>query len=734
MSGHFSAATMSDVVPAQSRMLDGKERRHLEASFDRDLGHVRVHEGAHAAAAARSLDAAAFTVGHDVVLGAGVPAFSTPTGRYLLAHEVAHTLQQRPVAGSTPVEIGARATPHEHAADGAARRVAAGGPAHLPATPAISPVVQRAELGTYVSTHGEKPYLDGAVGFFNFWGHTNVKRVASMEEIVEDLASKRGHVDTFRIVSHGNAGELKLGLLKGLPNNRFSKDEAALRTAAEFRPLASGVRIMDDATYESWTKFLLADPKTKPLLAAAGVTTVPDGGSVAGLFLRGLLESQFVAIAQGPDGKPANVKNRGVVDQFTRLRQTGYARALAGGDAALKRSLDQLVKETPGALARAGVTVSSDAVEDSADPLLDRSGAARLDPTLARDTSEGAGGPYVSNLEKLRARIDDKTQIEIRGCNVGADGAFLDLVRSLFGRPGKLPSVSAPDLYQYFFQIETITSYRRDPGGQKELTKDFGKFSRPFETRQRMLDREAIHAVNEKSLAEFATKYGLDPLTIYLLNPELRKDEPWHQFKPPLVWLVARKVKAGANKTFAEFATNVLGDASLADVIKFYNPQIAKQTLWDKTAGRTELEPNDDVWLSPPAVRKGTIWDRAIDPTLPRGGPDQPAPLRTRTASPSPTAADYDASLRGGRPFVFFADEKVKVRLDAVTGRSAIAAWLAARNYGAMPVTTAKVDRMLDSKTIPYVEFLAEGFPPLDVDDPLFNDDPRYPAHIIRRP
>ncbi|HEY5951377.1 MAG TPA: DUF4157 domain-containing protein, partial [Kofleriaceae bacterium] len=210
----------------------GAERQELEASFGRDLGHVRIHEGPAAASSARAIQAAAYTVGHDIVLGAGTPSFSTRGGRHLLAHEVAHTLQQRPLGASGgEVSLGARGTSFERAADGAADRVARGQTATFQPAAQIAPVIQRAtEAGTYISTVGEKPYLDAAVEFFKFWGHPNIKRVASMEDVVDDLATKKGHIDTFRIVSHGSNGRMQLGTARSLPADNFNSDQAKLRT------------------------------------------------------------------------------------------------------------------------------------------------------------------------------------------------------------------------------------------------------------------------------------------------------------------------------------------------------------------------------------------------------------------------------------------------------------------------------------------------------------------------
>jgi hypothetical protein len=60
-----------------------------------DFGRVRIHTDPQAAEAAKTVNARAFTVGQDVVFGAGQYSLGTSAGRHLLAHELTHTLQQR---------------------------------------------------------------------------------------------------------------------------------------------------------------------------------------------------------------------------------------------------------------------------------------------------------------------------------------------------------------------------------------------------------------------------------------------------------------------------------------------------------------------------------------------------------------------------------------------------------------------------------------------------------------
>ena len=67
---------------------------YFEPRFGRDFSGVRVHTDSRAAASARRLNARAYTLGQDVVFDAGQFAPETQEGRRLLAHELAHVVQQ----------------------------------------------------------------------------------------------------------------------------------------------------------------------------------------------------------------------------------------------------------------------------------------------------------------------------------------------------------------------------------------------------------------------------------------------------------------------------------------------------------------------------------------------------------------------------------------------------------------------------------------------------------------
>lgn len=73
--------------------LPKSSRNFFESRFGRDFSHVRTHSDNRTANLAKSINARAFTVGNDVVFGAGEFSPNTGRGRHLLAHELTHVAQ-----------------------------------------------------------------------------------------------------------------------------------------------------------------------------------------------------------------------------------------------------------------------------------------------------------------------------------------------------------------------------------------------------------------------------------------------------------------------------------------------------------------------------------------------------------------------------------------------------------------------------------------------------------------
>jgi hypothetical protein len=77
-----------------SRPLEGGVQSRMERAFGHNFSHVRVHTDPRAAQLSSDLNARAFTIGNDVAFGAGEYRPGTLVGDALIAHELAHVVQQ----------------------------------------------------------------------------------------------------------------------------------------------------------------------------------------------------------------------------------------------------------------------------------------------------------------------------------------------------------------------------------------------------------------------------------------------------------------------------------------------------------------------------------------------------------------------------------------------------------------------------------------------------------------
>ena len=95
--------------------LDSQTRDWMESRFGESFDEVRIHTGSRAAQMADTQQARAFTVGGDIVFGEGQFAPQTTEGKRLLAHELAHVVQQRGTVGAVAGEQSAERDAHEAA-------------------------------------------------------------------------------------------------------------------------------------------------------------------------------------------------------------------------------------------------------------------------------------------------------------------------------------------------------------------------------------------------------------------------------------------------------------------------------------------------------------------------------------------------------------------------------------------------------------------------------------------
>ena len=95
-----------EVLASPGRPLDAEARAFMERRFGHDFGHIRVHCDERAGDSARVINALAYSAGHHMVFGAGHYSPTTTSGRQLLAHELAHSLQQQSSGGLSSQEPG----------------------------------------------------------------------------------------------------------------------------------------------------------------------------------------------------------------------------------------------------------------------------------------------------------------------------------------------------------------------------------------------------------------------------------------------------------------------------------------------------------------------------------------------------------------------------------------------------------------------------------------------------
>ena len=145
--GIESPPLVHGVLRSPGQLLDAETRAFFEPRFGHDFGQVRIHADGRAGESAGAVNALAYAVGQDIVFGAGQYAPHTAAGRKLLAHELAHTLQQGLGTGMGlgpgRLRVGDPAEAAEREAEVAAQAVLAEGQTAVANEPAAPPALRR---------------------------------------------------------------------------------------------------------------------------------------------------------------------------------------------------------------------------------------------------------------------------------------------------------------------------------------------------------------------------------------------------------------------------------------------------------------------------------------------------------------------------------------------------------------------------------------------------------------
>lgn len=141
--------TLSEAAGSAGTSLPDELRTSMERSLGTNLDRVRIHTGPESAAAAKSVQATAYTTGQDIHFAPGSYDPGSRAGQHLIAHEVAHTVQQGSggdvLSAQGKLEISSPGDAHEQEADRFADGFVSGSRAPLSrvASGAVAHTVQR---------------------------------------------------------------------------------------------------------------------------------------------------------------------------------------------------------------------------------------------------------------------------------------------------------------------------------------------------------------------------------------------------------------------------------------------------------------------------------------------------------------------------------------------------------------------------------------------------------------
>ncbi|HTQ31526.1 MAG TPA: DUF4157 domain-containing protein [Opitutaceae bacterium] len=176
-----------DVLRSSGQPLDAASRAFMEPRFGYDFSRVRVHSDARAAQSAEAVNAQAYTVGSNIVFGANRGG---PGNQRLLAHELAHVVQQggRHAGGSLTVAPAHDSA--EGAADRAADQVLSGGQA-APSTKAAGRLQRMGANPNCTAT--EVPVIHQGIFDANPWAKKTVSALGASPLTQKTLDALQRH-------------------------------------------------------------------------------------------------------------------------------------------------------------------------------------------------------------------------------------------------------------------------------------------------------------------------------------------------------------------------------------------------------------------------------------------------------------------------------------------------------------------------------------------------------------
>lgn len=442
-------------------------RRFMEHRIGADFSQVRVHVDDQAARLNGALAARAFTHGRDIYFAPGEYRPGTRDGDLLLAHELAHVVQQSAAPARKILAAPLAGGNREGQAPGMM-------------TPALrvqgSPPIQRSQA-LYFSTHGRQGYFRYAERFHREKGFPPPVRVGSIEEVLEHMRTLSRPIDFVRIVTHAVPAGIFLPLFRGGSSSLFEQDMQLQSQRALAQELAvEHPTVRQGEEYHVETAEFHVAPRDWVRRAWQEINWTRGGPDV-------LIEHRYL-LSDAPTGERGDQADLDAHSFFwwvldrELLRTPAVWRTLRPRDR--QRLLDlfnrniaifrgQLVRgrwgtvESLGRLEAMIVQVAPRLVT----PFVQA--GFQLRSSLPEDryrSVQGAveRGTYVENLLWAKFKIANGAELQIRGCRIGQNMSWLETFRDFFGHGEgenrSRPHVSAPML-RHAFGIRSIRRGRR---------------------------------------------------------------------------------------------------------------------------------------------------------------------------------------------------------------------------------------------------------------------------------
>jgi hypothetical protein len=181
--GSEAPSIVHETLGSAGRPIDSATRVDMESQFGADFGAVRIHHDQRAAQSAKAIGALAYTVGPNIAFGEGCYAPHSATGRGLLAHELAHVVQQRGSGAGVVRRQPETSAPPTPGVD------SSGGPApapNPPSTAAAPPAPAVASTSVVYDGQGLSPVASGS---------TLSPDPARIHDLVGQMIAEHGEAD-----------------------------------------------------------------------------------------------------------------------------------------------------------------------------------------------------------------------------------------------------------------------------------------------------------------------------------------------------------------------------------------------------------------------------------------------------------------------------------------------------------------------------------------------------------